>query len=81
MSQGFLSVIGRSVVKSYYPKWVYFWGAILGEGVNDSICVESLDLAPKMTSAIWCWDWMKKFWHRFFFQETGVLEELGFFEP
>ena len=56
MSQGFLSVIGRSVVKSYYPKWVYFWGDFLGGGVNDSICVENLDLAPKMTSTIWCCD-------------------------
>ena len=56
MSQGFLSVISRSVFKSYYPKWVYFWGDFLGGGVNDSICVENLDLAPKMTSTIWCWD-------------------------
>ena len=56
MSQGFLSVIGRSVVKSYFPKWGYFWGDFLGGGVNVSICVENLDLAPKMTSTIWCWD-------------------------
>ena len=24
---------------------------------------------------------MQNFWHRFFFEETGVLEELGFFKP
>ena len=54
----FLSVIGRSVVKSYCPKWVYFWGDFLGGGVNDSICVENLDLEPKMTSTIWCYDVM-----------------------
>ena len=54
MSQEFLSVTGRSVVKSYCPKWVYFWGDFLGGGVNDSICVENLDLAPKMTSTIRC---------------------------
>ena len=59
MSQGFLSVISRSVFKSYYPKWVYFWGDFLGGGVNDSICVENLDLAPKMTSTIWSSDAMK----------------------
>ena len=50
----FLSVTGRSVVKSYCPKWVYFWGDFLGGGENDSICVETLDLAPKLTST--------KFW-------------------
>ena len=31
-----------------------------------------------MTSTIWCWD--EKFWHRFFFQETGVSDEPGIFE-
>ena len=51
-SQTLLSVTGRFLVKSYCPKWVYFWGDFLGEGVNDSICVENLDLAPKMTSTI-----------------------------
>ena len=35
---------------------VDFWGDFLGEGVNDSICVETLDLAPKMTLTIWCCD-------------------------
>ena len=58
MSQGFLSAIGRSVVKSYCPKWVYFWGDFLGGGVNDPIFVKTLDLAPKMTSTIWCCDVM-----------------------
>ena len=53
-SYEFQYVIGTFVVKSYCPKWVYFWGDFLGEGVNDSICVENLDLAPKMTSTIWC---------------------------
>ena len=24
---------------------------------------------------------MTNFWHRIFFEETGVLEELGFFKP
>ena len=57
--QTLLSITGRSVVKSYCPKWVNFWGAILGGGVNDSICVENLDLAPKMTSTIWSSDAMK----------------------
>ena len=50
----FPSVIGTSVVKSYCPNCLYFWGDFLGEGVNDSICVENLDLAPKMTSTISC---------------------------
>ena len=45
----FPSVIGTSVVKSYCPNCLYFWGDFLGEGVNDSICVQTLDLAPKMT--------------------------------
>ena len=49
---------GRSVVKSYCPKWIYFGGEFLGEGVNDSICVETLDLAPKTTSTIWPPDMM-----------------------
>ena len=43
-------------VKSYCPKWVYFWGDFLGGGVNNSICVETFDLAPKLTSTIWCCD-------------------------
>ena len=55
-SYEFLSVTGRSVVKSYCPNCLYFWGDFLGEGVNDSKCVETLDLAPKMTSTIWCCD-------------------------
>ena len=55
-SHEFPSVIGTSVVKSYCPNCLYFWGDFLGEGVNDSICVENLDLAPKMTSTIWCCD-------------------------
>ena len=45
--------VGRCVVKSYCLNWPYFWGDFLGEGVKDSICVENLDLAPKMTSTIW----------------------------
>ena len=57
-SYEFPSVIGTSVVKSYCPNCLYFWGDFLGEGVNDSICVENLDLAPKMTSTIWCCEWM-----------------------
>ena len=51
-SYEFLIRVGRCVVKSYCPKCPYFWGDFLGEGVNDSICVENLDLAPKMTSTI-----------------------------
>ena len=46
--------VGRCIVKSYCSKCPYFWGDFPGEGVNDSICVENLDLAPKMTSTIWC---------------------------
>ena len=57
-SYEFQYVIGTFVVKSYCPKWVYFWGDFLGEGVNDSICVENVDLAPKMTSTIWRYDVM-----------------------
>ena len=55
-SYEFLIRVGRCVVKSYCPKWPYFWGDVLGEGVNDSKRVETLDLAPKMTSTIWCCD-------------------------
>ena len=44
--------VGRCVVKSDCPKFPYFWGDFLGEGINDSICVENLDLAPKMTSTM-----------------------------
>ena len=40
-----------------------FWGRIPWRGKNHSICAENLDLAPKMTSTIWCWDWMKNFRH------------------
>ena len=49
-SYEFLSVIGTSVVKSYCPNCLYFCGDFLG----DSMCVENLDLAPKMTLTIWC---------------------------
>ena len=58
MSYEFLIRVGRCVVKSYCPNSLYFWGDFLGEGVNDSICVENLNLAPRMTSTIWCCDWM-----------------------
>ena len=54
--------VGTCVVKSYCPKCPYFWGDFLGEGVNDSICVENLDLEPKMTSTIWCYDVMIILW-------------------
>ena len=57
-SYEFLSVTGTFLVKSYCPKCPYFWGDFFGEGVNDSICVENLDLEPKMTSTIWCYDVM-----------------------
>ena len=55
-SYEFLIRDGRCVVKSYCPKCPYFWGDFLVEGVKDSICVFYLDLGPKMTSTIWCWD-------------------------
>ena len=55
-SYEFLSVIGRCVVKSYCPNCPYFWGDFLGKEVNDSICDEILDLAPKATSTIWSFD-------------------------
>ena len=48
-SYEFLIRVGRCVVKSYCPDCPYFGGDFLGEGVNDSICVEILDLAAKMT--------------------------------
>ena len=57
-SYEFLIRVGRCVVKSYCPKCPYFWGDFLVEGVKDSICVFDLDLAPKMTSTIWCCDVM-----------------------
>ncbi len=49
--------VGRCVVKSYCLKYPYFRD-FLGEGVNDSIRVETLNLAPKITSTIWCFDVM-----------------------
>ena len=52
----FLIRVGRCVVKSYCPNCPYFWGDFLGDGVNTSICVETLDLAPKLTSTIWFFD-------------------------
>ena len=55
-SYEFLIRVGRRVVKSYCPNCPYFWEDFLGEGVNGSICVEKLGLAPKMTSTIWCCD-------------------------
>ena len=73
----FLSVTGRSVVKSYCPKWVYFWGDFLGGGVNDSICVENLDLARKMTSTIWCWD--EKILASIFFSRNWSFGGAGIF--
>ena len=51
-SYEFLIRVGRRVFQSYCPKCPYFWGDFLGEGVNKSICVSDLDLAPKMTSTI-----------------------------
>ena len=59
-SYEFLIRVGRCVVKSHCPNCPYFWGDFLGGGVNDSICVEILDLAPKMTYTIWCCDVMTK---------------------
>ena len=35
--------------KKSLPELALFWGDFLGEGVNDSICIEILDMAPKMT--------------------------------
>ena len=55
-SYEFLSMTGTFLAKSYCPNCPYFWGDFLGEGVNDSICVENLDLEPKMKSNIWCYD-------------------------
>ena len=46
-SYEFLIPVGRCVVKSYCRDCPYFWGNFLGERVNDSICVEILDLPPK----------------------------------
>ena len=46
-SYEFLIRVGRCVVKSYCPNYPYFWGDFLGEGANDSICIEILHLAPK----------------------------------
>ena len=45
-------VTGRCALKSYCLKCPYFWGEILGEGVNDSISVFEADLEPKMTVTI-----------------------------
>ena len=53
-SYDFLIRVGRCVGPSHCPKCPYFWGDFLGGGVNDSICVENVDLAWKMTSTIWC---------------------------
>ena len=75
-SYKFPSVIGTSVVKSYCPNCLYFWGDFLGEGVNDSICVENLDMAPKMTSTIWTFLLQIAFGPEFCFQKGEVLEEL-----
>ena len=50
------SAMGTFLIKSYCLQFVYFGGDFLVEGANDSICVENLDLAPKMTSTIWCFD-------------------------
>ena len=55
--------VGRCVVKSYCPKWPYFCGDFLVEGVKDSICVLDLDLAPKMTSTMWCCDLTIIWWY------------------
>ena len=44
-SYDFLIRVGRCVVPSHCPKCPYFWGDFLGGGVNDSICVENVDLA------------------------------------
>ena len=66
---------GRCVVKSYCPNCPYFWGDFLGEGVNDSICVKILDLAPKVTSTIWILFSAKFVGVEFCFQKGEVLEE------
>ena len=63
--------------KKLLPLIVYFWGDFLGEGVNDSICVENLDLAPKVTSTIWTFLLQNFFFGvEFCFQNGEVLEEL-----
>ena len=57
-SYDFFIRVGRCIGPSHCPKCPYFWGDFLGGGVNDSICVQNLDLAPKMTSTIRCYDVM-----------------------
>ena len=48
-----LSMIGRSAIRNHSLKCVYFIDTTLGEGVNNSISVLDLDLAPKLTLTIW----------------------------
>ena len=49
-----LNVSGIFVAKKFCLRCAYFWGAILGEGVKESIRVEILDLAPKKPQAFGC---------------------------
>ena len=67
--------VGRCVVKSYCPKCPSFWGDFLVEGVKDSICVLDLDLAPKMTLTLWCFDVMiiSGYEHMAKFMEVSVV--------
>ena len=44
--------------KKLLPLMRLFWGRLPWQGGKDSICVENLDLAPKMTSTIRRCDWM-----------------------
>ena len=62
-SYEFLIRVSRCVVKSHCPNCPYFWGDFLGGGVNDSICVENLDLGPNVTSTIWWCDIMILCWY------------------
>ena len=43
----------RCKCKKLSPELLFFCRDFLGDGVNDSTCVENLDLAPKVTSTIW----------------------------
>ena len=52
----FLSISGRFFVNSLYLSfvWRYFLSTICGRGVNDSVCVFEVDLAPKMSLILTC---------------------------
>ena len=49
-----MNINGRLFVKVHYLSFVHFLSMILGGGINESVCVFEVDLAPKMHFILNC---------------------------